>query len=242
MTQNVRKTDSLQVNKRLIILILGLITCLLVLLSVTAQLLYNPSYPRHIQGLLVFFNSAAEGNLPTYFSSFLILFSSFLLLVIALGERKCKSAKFIYWIGLSIGFLYLSMDEMLIFHEKVSLFINSITDFSGKGIFLSSWVLFGAIAVIIIFLVYIKFFIRLNPKTRRVFLLAGALYVGAALGLEILENLYAESYGQDLVYSMMQNIEEGLEMAAIIIFIRGLLNYIADNFRSLTFDFDQNQK
>jgi len=240
MNNNVNNPKPVFVNTRVIILILGLITCLLVLLSVISQLLFKPSYPRHIQGLLVFFNSAAEGNLPTYYSSFLLLCSAFLLLVITLGEKKRKTTKVRYWIVLSLGFVYLSIDEMLILHEKVSLFIQSITDYSGEGIFRSTWVIVYSIPVIIVVLFYIKFFIQLDPKILKIFLLAGILYVGAAMGFEILENLYAESYGQDMVYSMMQNLEEGLEMAAIILFIKGLLDYMALNFKLLTFEFKHN--
>jgi hypothetical protein len=55
MNQDVKKTDPVEVSIRLIILILGVITGLLVLVSVTCQLFFDPSYPMHIQGLLVFF-------------------------------------------------------------------------------------------------------------------------------------------------------------------------------------------
>jgi hypothetical protein len=90
--------------------------------------------------------------------------------------------------------------------------------------------------------VFIKFITHLDQKTRYLFLIAGALYVGGAIGFEIIENLYADAYGQDLVYSMLQNLEEGMEMAGIIVFIYALLNYMGSNYGLLNLLFQPDSK
>lgn len=94
----------------------------------------------------------------------------------------------------------------------------------------------------VIALVFIKFIIHLDGKTRTMFLVAGVLYVGGAIGFEIIENLYADAYGQDIMYSMLQNLEEGMEMAGIIVFIAALLGYIGGNYGSLHFNFHTENK
>jgi len=228
---------SIQVYKSRLILVLGLVAFSLVLFSIVGQLLLQPDQPAHIQGVITLFNSAAEGNLPTYYSSVLLLFSAMLLSFITLKERTSKSKYFPHWAFLTLGFVYLSMDEMLVLHESISSFIRAVTDYSGDGVLKSPWVILGTFAVAIVFLIFRKFITHLERRTRYLFLLAGILYVGGAIGFEIIENLYAEAHGQNTVYSMMQNIEEGMEMAGIIVFISALLGFIGINYKSLHFDF-----
>lgn len=157
-------------------------------------------------------------------------------------ERTIKSRYVPYWAFLTIGFIYLSMDEMLMLHEGISRFIRAVTDYSGEGVLKSPWVILGTITVTVILLVFIKFITHLDQKTRYLFLIAGALYVGGAIGFEIIENLYADAYGQDLVYSMLQNLEEGMEMAGIIVFIYALLNYMGSNYGLLNLLFQPDSK
>jgi len=236
------KSLFINVKKSLIVLILSLIAGSLLIFSILGQLLLQSTSPRHIQGIINFFNLAAEGNLPTYYSSFLLLFSALLLFVIIIKEKSDKSPDVPYWVILTIGFLYLSLDEMLTLHESFSLFVREVTNYSGQGVFRSPWVIAGTIIVVLLILVFIRFLIHLKPKTRFVFLLAGFLYFGGAIGFEIIENIYAEMHGHNLVYSMMQNVEEGMEMAGTIVFISGMLDFISENSRTLTFGFDRGGK
>lgn len=228
---------SIRVSKSRIILILGSVALVLFLLSVVGQLLLRPTQPAHVQGIITMFNSAAEGNMPTYYSSMLLLIAALLLFVVTIMERATKSKYVPNWAFLTVGFIYLSMDEMLVLHESISLFIRAVTDYSGEGVLKSPWVILGTITVAVIFLMFIKFITHLDRKTRYLFLIAGALYVSGAIGFEIIENLYADAHGQELIYSMLQNLEEGMEMAGIIVFISALLGYIGVNYRSLHFDF-----
>jgi len=220
-----------------IILTLGTVALVLVLLSIGGMLVLRPNYPDYVQSMVSFFNSANEGNFPTYFSSFLLMFSALLLLIITIAEKNRNTPYVSRWAILTIGLMSMSLDEMLVLHEKVSLLIRTMTNWSGQGFFRSPWVILGILTVIIFFLILFRFFIQLDPKTRLNFLIAATLYIGSAIGFEIIENIYGESHGQDLIYKMMQNVEEGMEMAAIIVFISGLLDYISDNFKSVKFQF-----
>ncbi len=233
------KAQNIPIYRSSIILTLGIVALVLVLLSIGGMLVLRPNYPDYIQSIISFFNSASEGNFPTYFSSFLLLFSALLLLIITISERNRNTIYVSRWAILTIVFMSLSLDEMLVLHEKVSLLIRTVTNWSGQGLFRSPWVILGLLTVITFFLIFFRFFIQLDQKTRLNFLIAATLYIGSAIGFEIIENIYDESYGQDLIYKMMQNVEEGIEMAAIIVFISGLLDYISDNFKTVKFQFFQ---
>lgn len=237
MNSTTNKTGSIIVSRTMVILVLATIASILVLLSILGQILLRPDLPENVQGLIAFFNSAGEGNLPTYFSSFLLLFAAFFLLIVTLKVRSDKGSYVSMWTLLTLGFIYLSLDEMLVLHERISLFIRTLTDWSGEGILRSPWVILGLLSAIVLSVVFFKFFMHLNKRTRMFFFIAGIMYVGAAMGFEIVENIYDESHGQDNVYRILQNVEEGLEMAAVIVFISGLLEFISSNFKSLKFEF-----
>jgi hypothetical protein len=67
----------------------------------------------------------------------------------------------------------------------------------------------------------------LPKSTRREFLTAGALFVGGAVGLELLAGRYSEIHGVDnFIYSLHVTLEEGLEMLGVWVFIRALVRYI----------------
>jgi hypothetical protein len=62
----------------------------------------------------------------------------------------------------------------------------------------------------------------------RLFILAGTIYVGGALGMEMVNARYADLYGfKNLTYQLMTAVEEFLEMSGIAIFIYALMSYVA---------------
>ena len=59
------------------------------------------------------------------------------------------------------------------------------------------------------------------------FLLAGGLYIGGALGMEMIGGYYTDFYGKNnLTYALITCLEEVLEMTGIVVFIHGLLDYM----------------
>jgi hypothetical protein len=86
--------------------------------------------------------------------------------------------------------------------------------------------------VMIVALSYLKFFFNLPPRTRIQFFTAAAVFVGGAIGVEILGGYYAKSHGEgNFQFSMFSTVEEGLEMAGVIVLINALLNYLIDHYR-----------
>ena len=74
-------------------------------------------------------------------------------------------------------------------------------------------------------------------------MIAGAAYIGGCIGFESIGGYYAELHGkQTFIYNSLVTVEESLEMAGVIIFIWGLMEYIADNYSKVTFRVGSNQQ
>lgn len=189
---------------------------------------------------LVYFDE--EKNLPTAFSIFLLLFSSVLLAVIYIIEKRRAKPNNIYWMVLSIGFFYLAIDEAWSIHESwANLPIHNLVDTNGTGMFHFIWVIPGIVVALAAFLFFLKFLIILPVKVMLSFIYAGALYVGGAIGFELIGGYYAGIYGNNTTfsYTLIATFEESLEMAGVILFIRSLLTHIAVNYTEVNLDFNK---
>lgn len=92
----------------------------------------------------------------------------------------------------------------------------------------------GAALVFLLRLFYLKFLLRLPAKTRFRFVLAATLYLGGCLGFEFIGGWYAEANGvQSLTYNLITTVEKSLEMMGLIVFIRALLIYLAENYEGM---------
>lgn len=94
----------------------------------------------------------------------------------------------------------------------------------------NSWGIF----VLVCLLSFVRFLAALPARIRRLILIAGTVYVGSALGVEMLDGYYAQMYSNDnMMYSILTTIEESMEMLGIIIFIYALLSYIGSYMKGL---------
>jgi len=171
------------------------------------------------------FDLDQEGNVPTFYASASLLFSGALLGVIACAKKKQQSKDFVYWLFLSMIFVFLSVDESASLHERL---ITPVREaFSTTGIFYYAWVIPYGCFVILMIAVYVRFVFSLPKKIRFMFLLSGAIFVAGAIGGEFVGGYWYESHGVDnLTYAVITMFEESLEMIGIVIFIYALLSYL----------------
>ena len=108
-------------------------------------------------------------------------------------------------------FCFLSIDEIAGMHES----INSVTD--------PTWAYGGAVIALGFAIYFLSFLKSLPRKTLIQFIVAGGLFVGGAVGMEIVGD---PMDGDSLLYNMMTMVEEGMEMFGIILFTRALLLYM----------------
>jgi hypothetical protein len=202
------------------------VTLFLILASTAGQLLryrfgYETAY-----GLIPLFFVGQERNVPTYYSSLLLLCAAVLLGVIGLTRRRLRLPYSRHWTALALIFVLLSLDEVAGMHEMM---IRPMREALHVGSFLYfAWVIPGGMLVLVIGGIYLRFFLALAPRFQRLFGAAAFLYVGGALGVEMLGGRHADLYGlENLSYRMYQTVEESFEMFGMVLFIHALLRYFA---------------
>lgn len=181
-----------------------------------------------------YFNFDTEANFPSIYSALTLAFCSYLLTIITKVKQARQSKDSQYWKSLSFIFIYLAIDEICSIHELlIPILQNTI---NAGGIFYFAWVIPGFFLLLAFLLIFRKFILNLPSKTRRIFILAGTIYISGALGMELVGGYIADTIGFDtFAYGMVSRTEELLEMFGILIFIRGLLFYIQTQITELKF-------
>ena len=175
---------------------------------------------------IALFSIDREHNIPSWYASSTLLLCAVLLATIGLAKKQDGARYVLHWIALSIIFLYVSVDEGAEIHELLTSPLRSALNVSG---FLhSAWVIPGAAFVLILALAYLRFLRDLPANTWRLFLLAGCLFVGGALGMELISGRYADSYGlENMTYAMLATVEEFFEMLGVVVFLYALMSYVS---------------
>ena len=218
---------------------LGVTALLLVLASITGQLTKYVWGHDVVYGLIRLFYVDYENNIPSYFSASLLLLVALLLALITALKQAAHAAYGFQWALLSFTFLSMAIDEAASLHELLIVPMRGLLGQQARGIFFFAWVIPGIAVAMIFGLSYLKFLLHLPTKTRWRFVIAATLYLGGALGMELIGGRYAASHGmENLAYSMTATVEESLEMAGVIVFIYALLNYIADNYQEIRLRLD----
>lgn len=192
------------------------------------------------------FHMDSEANLPAWYSSLLLFCASLLLGVIALAKSRQKNTYRRHWWALAAGFVWLSADESAQLHEMLNRPALGLP-FEASGPLSFPWIALAIPMVALLGIVYLRFLRSLPVGTRNMFIAAAALYLGAAIGVEMLEGMLADTQGLrdqapgwtqsgsfGLDYMMLLLVEETGEMLAIALFIRALLEYIDTQFARVT--------
>lgn len=171
-------------------------------------------------------NVNQEANIPTWYASTLLLACAALVAVTAYAVKTNKGRFVGHWFALSAIFLYLAVDEAAALHEKLTIPLQEALN--PTGVFYFAWVFVGAAALAVFVLAYLPFFFHLPAGTRKLFLLAGLLYVGGALGVEAISaNQWYLDEGSSLTYAAIGTVEELLEMLGVVVLIYALIKYLS---------------
>lgn len=229
-----------KLNKVIIIRILVLLIALLLIGHCFSVyfLVEDPSVLRKgglNQKIIQFFNFDTEANLPTFFSSLLLLFNGLLLAFIGFAEKQ-KNLKYLPWIGLSIIFIFLSLDEIITIHEHLVSISRGF--FNASGYFHFAWVIPYGIIFLVLGVVYVKFLLRLPKQILILFIVAAVVFVSGAIGMELISGKQVSMHGKsNLNYHLMYTLEELLEMVGSTIFCFALMSYICLSYKSVLLEF-----
>lgn len=180
--------------------------------------IYNLSTRR---GVVPLFSLSYEQNVPTWYSASLLLGCSLLLAIAAAGARKARLGFVSHWYGLAAAFLYISLDEFVQLHEGAGggLKLGGVLHFS--------WVVPASVVVAGLGVLYLRFLAHLPRTTRVRFVVAGAIYVTGALGMELPLGYWTERAGSDnVIYAAIDFVEESLEMVGMNLFLLALIDHL----------------
>jgi hypothetical protein len=204
--------------------LVALLSCVLLALCIAGAI---AEYARYILGskspVVDYFSLTEEQNVPTWWSSFLLLADSVVLwAIVATTPRKTKFRA--HWIVLSAIFCYMSIDELVEIHE----WLNNIPALENlHGLIHYGWVIPAGALVLVFASSYLRFLFHLPMKTRFKIALAGVLYVGGALGIELILGLWTDKHGElNFAWAMIGLVEEALEIVGSSLFLVALLEYL----------------
>ena len=170
-----------------------------------------------------------ENSLPAWFSSILLFFNAAALTLIAICAKAKNERDTIYWVVLAWAFLFLSADEVASLHERTTEPFRYALDASGAFFF--AWVIPYGIGVLALGLLYARFLLRLPRITLVWFCVAGLMYLGGAMGMDMLGGVYAQEHGADHVgYVVSMVIEETFEIVGLSVFFIALRRHLAINY------------
>ncbi|MDY6919155.1 MAG: hypothetical protein SV765_02955 [Pseudomonadota bacterium] len=217
-----------------ILIIIGLL-CLNIL-----GILLEPRFEHsYVDGVVKLVDFNSERNVPTLFSTLLLLIASTLLFIIAVNQ-KAQGGFPKAWLGLSLIFLFLGVDEISSIHEHFTLPAREA--FGASGLFYFAWVIPYGVALLILAAVYFRFLMALPKPTLVLFIISGVVFVSGAIGFEMLGGRHDElTKDKGTLHQIYYTCEELLEMLGVAIFIYALLRYIVDYSQSLVISISRPQ-
>ena len=236
-------TASVYANPRTIAGVLLAIVGFLIAAHIIGQ--YTKIYLGHTHafGLIDLFDLNREGNLPTLYASMTLLLCACLLAVIGAIKLCMRDAFFWHWAGLACVFLFLSVDEGVALHERLTDPFRTTLDESGL-LYQAAWII-PYLALLGSFLaLYFRFALHLPRRTMLRFVLAGAIFVGGSIGGELLGALHHVLLGKqlDMSYALLIALEEGMEMGGIVVFVFAVVSYLGNEVERLEILFESGRE
>jgi len=165
-----------------------------------------------------------ELSVPSWFQSMVLLACAAALWTVADEVRHAGGRWDRHWRLLAAAFAYLSIDELAGLHELASIPIR--TAFGLDGVLRFAWILV-AVPLVLAFVAVLVPFLRALPRpTLMAISICGALYVGGAVGLEMVGGVLTERGGMDtLAYSAEASVEELCEMLGMTFFLAAVAQH-----------------
>lgn len=183
--------------------------------------------------VLALFNVNAESSIPTWYAQTVLLIVAFLFALIAVHSKVQRA----YWFGLSIIFLYISIDEGAAIHELASAPVRELLGAHSGPLYYGWTVLFAAVGIVIAGL-YFRFLLGLPRRSRNLFLLSAIVFVGGGMGVEMVGAYMAAQSGEvGLGYAFAVGLEELLEMTGAILCMYTLLDYLSEHVKTTELHF-----
>ena len=207
-----------------LVLALGVLVLLVVhLFGLVSRFYLNRS---NLYGTIDLFHLDGEANLPAWYATLLLLACGVVVGSIAVGKRAQRDPFARHWIGLALIILYICADEGAQFHELWTRPMRELTDNAG-GWSRYAWIVPGALLALAVGAAYLRFLAHLPRSTARRFVVAGATFLSAAIGLDGVASWYISEREADFGYYLLAAAEELIEKIAVILAIDTALAYLS---------------
>jgi hypothetical protein len=191
-----------------------------------------------IFGLARLFRLEVEANVPTLFSAFaLIACCVASSLAARAGESGISRAG---WIGSALIFGFLAADEAFDIHARANELGRIMMGAEGSNH--SLWYVPYAGLALAAGAVLLPWWLRLKPRIQLGLLLSGILFVFAAIGFEIIEGWLTDAGfnsrsnpAKYLTYYLVVMVEEALEMFAVALALRTILEHLGSRVGEIGF-------
>ena len=215
----------ISLNRSKIIKFLSFVALVLIFIHVNILVIYFIVNDPDKFDFVRMFDLDMERNVPTLFSSAILLISGFLFYLLSKTPNEVKKGSRRYWLGLSFVFTFLAFDESAKIHEQLGDFTERFVDASGYLHY--PWVISYSILVLILAAFYLQFFLKMEKKVFWSFMASAVIYIGGAIGFELIGANESSLHGTDtILYSIYYTIEESLEMFGVIYLIYILLGLL----------------
>jgi hypothetical protein len=220
--------QALTLRPRTIISALAAFAVVLVIISTGLHLFTHYTGHDHLYGFVPLFDLDTEANIPSSFGALLLLIAATLIALQAHAQYAVSGRDRHRWALLALLVLGMAFDEVASAHELLTKPLRGALGAHG-GFLHFTWVVPGAVVVLAFALAYQGFFRRLPRPVRSRVLVAGLLYLGGALGMEMVGARYSAIHSVDTLFykAVLVSIEEGMEMAGIIVLVQALLVQLA---------------
>jgi hypothetical protein len=180
-------------------------------------------------------NLGLDAAVPTWFASALLLATSIALLAVWSSSRGTDTRNRRHWLGLAAVFGLLSIDEVATIHERWG--DLGLID-SDQGLLYYGWVVTAIVLLVPFVLAYLPFLGRLEPRTARLFVTSGCIFVGGAIGVEMMNAaLDADESSSSLRYWLQTGFEEFCELVGASLFLYAVLDVLTRRMTSITVGF-----
>ncbi|WOQ68709.1 hypothetical protein RYJ27_08245 [Microbacterium limosum] len=178
------------------------------------------------------FDMDDEVSIPTWFNMMLLAGVALGAAAVAVATRMPRARR--GWAALAIVFAYLSLDEGAALHESLMYATRNALGITGGPLWYA-WVIPVGIALVAASPFAIRFLAALPRRVRTLFVVAGVLYVGGALGIEVVsatagaevESLLRDE--NDPVVWLLACFEESLEIAGLVVVSIAVLIHLRDH-------------
>jgi hypothetical protein len=226
----------LRVQPAKVLLVLLSVVAVMLAISLPLQFLTHQTDVDVPERVLKAFDFDQENNLPTWFATVLLLTCSTVLFLIFRAYLVERDPQAKWWGGLSLAFLYLSIDEASSLHEATVERMQQLID--ATGALYAAWVVPVGIVVAIFGLIYLRFLLSLPRWMQGLLALSAVLFVGGAMGVEMLAWHYRYPIHaatptdwegtKDITWAMLSHLEEVMEMVGVSVFLFALLHYFGE--------------